>query len=230
MIEVTDDQTYQAALQRIETLMTYGGTGGMPYIDELNDLVDAVERWETEHYPVRIARGVRPELFRDEEITGLQMIVAISDNGAIGKDGKLPWHLPEELKWFKRATIGKAVIMGKRTWESLPEEMRPLPFRFNYVLTHEDVSHGCGYVPVHSVQEAMERTPAQPIVIGGAHVYEQAKHLVTTMFVSRVHVNVEAPFTGLELDTDGWTQTVLMQSPDFDIIRYDRKKEITDER
>lgn len=220
--EITDDSSYQAALSRIESLMTYGGTGGMPYVDELNGLVDLVERWETEHFPIGTASGIRPELFRDEEVMGLQMIVAISANGAIGKDGKLPWNLPEELKWFKRATVGKAVIMGKRTWESLPESMRPLPFRFNYVLTNEDVNFGCGYIPVHSVQEAMERTPAQPIVIGGANVYEQAKHLVTTMFVTKVHVNVEAPFTGLELDIEGWKQTMLLQSPEFDIIRYDR--------
>lgn len=57
-------------------------------------------------------------------------------------------------------------------------------------------------------------------------MYEQAKHLVTTMCVSRVHVNVEAPFTGLELDIEGWKQTMLLQSPEFDIIRYDRKKEM----
>ena len=222
MIEISCDREYQLSLERIETLMNYGAVGMDPAtVDELNDLVDAVEKWENKHYQIAAPSAIAAALFRAEQTEGLQMIVAISQNGAIGKDGRLPWRLPEDLKWFKRATVGKSIIMGRRTWDSLP--YKPLPYRVNIVLTHKELQD-C--ICVQSIEQAIARAPTQPIIIGGAEVYEQAKHLVTTMFVSRVHVNVEAPFTGLELDTDGWTQTVLLQSPEFDIIRYDRKKEM----
>lgn len=216
MIEVDYDQTYRAALSRIETLMGYGAVD-MPHVNELNDLVDAVERWESEHYPIGRASSIDQSLFRSDDVHGLQMIVAISENGAIGRNGRLPWHMPEELKWFKRATVGKTVIMGRRTWESLP--VQPLPYRVNIVLTHKDLED-C--IVARSIEQAIDLAPTQPIVIGGAEVYEQAKHLVTTMFVTEVHCEVPTPFTGIELDTDGWERTALLETDEFDVVRYTR--------
>lgn len=216
MIEISCDREYQLSLERIETLMNYGAVGMDPVTaDELNDLVDAVEKWENKHYQIAAPSAIDASLFRAEQTEGLQMIVAISQNGAIGKDGRLPWRLPEDLKWFKRATVGKSIIMGRRTWDSLP--YKPLPYRVNIVLTHKDLQD-C--ICVQSIEDAIARAPTQPIIIGGAEVYEQAKHLVTTMFVTEVHREVPEPFTFLELDTEGWERTVLLEGEEFDIVRY----------
>lgn len=212
MIEISCEREYQIALERIEFLMEAEAIG-----TELHDLVDAVERWENRHYQIAAPSAIDAALFRAEQTEGLQMIVAVSQNGAIGKDGWLPWKLPEDLKWFKRATIGKSIIMGRRTWDSLP--YKPLPYRINIVLTHKELPD-C--ICVQSIEQAIARAPSQPIIIGGAEVYEQAKHLVTTMFVSEVHCEVPEPFTGITLDTDGWERTVLMEGDDFDIVRYTR--------
>lgn len=212
MIEISCEREYQIALERIEFLMEAEAIG-----TELHDLVDAVERWENRHYQIAAPSAIDAALFRAEQTEGLQMIVAVSQNGAIGKDGWLPWKLPEDLKWFKRATLGKSIIMGRRTWDSLP--YKPLPYRINIVLTHKDLPD-C--ICVQSIEQAIARAPSQPIIIGGAEVYEQAKHLVTTMFVSEVHCEVPEPFTGIALDTEGWDRTVLMESDDFDIVRYTR--------
>ena len=219
MIEIICDREYQLSLERIETLMNYGAVGMDPAtVDELNDLVDAVEKWENKHYQIAAPCAIAAALFRAEQTEGLQMIVAISQNGAIGKDGRLPWRLPEDLKWFKRATVGKSIIMGRRTWDLLP--YKPLPYRVNIVLTHKELQD-C--ICVQSIEDAIARSPTQPIIIGGAEVYEQAKHLVTTMFVTEVHHEVPEPFTFLELDTEGWERTVLLEGEEFDIVRYARK-------
>lgn len=219
MIEINCEREYQLSLERIEALMHHGATGMDPVTaDELNDLVDAVEKWENRHYPIAAPSAIDAALFRAEQTEGLQMIVAISQNGAIGRDGRLPWKLSEDLKWFRRATVGKSIIMGRRTWDSLP--YKPLPYRVNIVLTHKDLQD-C--ICVQSIEDAIARSPTQPIIIGGAEVYEQAKHLVTTMFVTEVHHEVPEPFTFLELDTEGWERTVLLESEEFDIVRYARK-------
>lgn len=216
MIEINCEREYQLSLERIEALMHHGAVGMDPVTaDELNDLVDAVEKWENRHYQIAAPSTIDAALFRAEQTEGLQMIVAISQNGAIGRDGRLPWKLPEELKWFRRATVGKSIIMGRRTWDSLP--YKPLPYRVNIVLTHKDLQD-C--ICVQSIEDAIARSPTQPIIIGGAEVYAQAKHLVTTMFVTEVHQEVPEPFTFLELDTDGWERTVLLESDEFDIVRY----------
>jgi dihydrofolate reductase len=102
------------------------------------------------------------------------LIAALAKNGVIGKDNALPWHLPEDLKRFKQLTGGHAVLMGRKTWESLPPKFRPLPNRRNFVLTRDAAYAAPGATVLHSLDEAMKVGAGETalFVIGGAEIYE----------------------------------------------------------
>lgn len=104
------------------------------------------------------------------------LIAAVSRNGVIGRDNALPWHLPEDLAHFKRTTLGAPVVMGRRTWDSLPPRFRPLPGRRNVVLTHDAAWHATGAERAGSLDEALAllADQAKVFVIGGAALYAQA--------------------------------------------------------
>ncbi|MDO9244029.1 MAG: dihydrofolate reductase [Rhodocyclaceae bacterium] len=89
-------------------------------------------------------------------MNGLTLVAAVAKNGVIGDSNALPWHLPEDLKHFKQLTSGHAVIMGRKTWESLPLRFRPLPGRLNIVLTRDPRYVAEGAMVVHTLQEALK--------------------------------------------------------------------------
>lgn len=103
----------------------------------------------------------------------ITLVVAVAANGVIGAGGKLPWHLPEDLKRFKALTLGKPTIMGRKTWDSLPR--KPLPGRMNIVITRDAAIQADGASVAHSVDEALdiaERSGSDEImVIGGAEIF-----------------------------------------------------------
>ena len=103
----------------------------------------------------------------------LHLIVAHARNGVIGKEGKLPWYLPEDLKHFKRTTLGKPVIMGRKTWESLG---RPLPGRRNIVVTRQTGFTAEGAEVYSNLQDAVAAVKDEPIafIMGGAQIYAEA--------------------------------------------------------
>lgn len=104
------------------------------------------------------------------------LIWAQASNGVIGVGGAMPWHLPEDLAHFREVTRGSAVIMGRRTWDSLPERFRPLPGRHNIVLTRCLEWRALGAEPAPSLEAALARVPAggDVWVIGGAEVFRRA--------------------------------------------------------
>lgn len=118
----------------------------------------------------------------------LNLIYARAANGVIGKDNQLPWHLPEDLAHFKRTTLGCPVIMGRKTWDSLPPKFRPLPGRLNIVVTRDTGFVAEGATVVHSLDAARERCPAgaDAWVIGGAQIYAQALPLAHTVVVTEI--------------------------------------------
>ena len=118
----------------------------------------------------------------------LNLIFARSRNGVIGKDNTLPWHLPEDLAHFKQTTFGQPVLMGRKTWESLPPKFRPLPGRTNIVVTRQTNWHAEGAVVAHTIEEAVQHCPpdSQVWVIGGAEVYAQAMPLAARAMVTQV--------------------------------------------
>jgi dihydrofolate reductase len=130
------------------------------------------------------------------------LIWAEAADRVIGLDGELPWHLPEDLKRFKELTMGSTVVMGRRTWESLPEKFRPLPGRRNVVVTHQTSYDAPGAEVVSSLEDALKPADGDVWVIGGASLYEQALPHADRVVRTRIHVQVDgdarAPVLGPE--------------------------------
>ncbi|ABG31486.1 dihydrofolate reductase [Roseobacter denitrificans] len=119
----------------------------------------------------------------------ITLIVARAENGAIGRDGTIPWDIPEDLKFFQRETLGGALIMGRNTWESLP--VKPLPRRFNIVVSsNSDIAE----VVAPSVETAIEIAKAQDhqriYGIGGASIYAEMLPLAHRLLISEVQLQV----------------------------------------
>src|SRR4051812_25735768 len=116
----------------------------------------------------------------------LALVVAVANNGVIGKDGALPWRIPEDLRHFKRVTVGHAIIMGRKTWESIG---RPLPDRRNLVVSRQRGLTLAGAEVVESVEAAValahENDP-EPRVIGGSEIYRLTLPLATRIFLTEV--------------------------------------------
>ena len=138
----------------------------------------------------------------------LNLIFARAANGVIGVNGALPWHLPEDMAHFKRTTLGCPVIMGRKTWDSLPACFRPLPGRVNIVVTRQADWQGEGALRASSIAEAAALCPADTDawVIGGAEIYAQALPLAQSAVVTEIGQAFDgdafAPSFGPE-----WTET-----------------------
>ena len=123
----------------------------------------------------------------------INLIFARARNGVIGKDNQLPWHLPEDLAHFKRTTLGQPVIMGRKTWDSLPPKFRPLPGRANLVVTRQADWQASGATVAHSLAQAQSMCdPAQEVwVIGGAEIYAQALPYARKAVITEIDITVD---------------------------------------
>lgn len=159
------------------------------------------------------------------------IIVAVADNMAIGKNGTLPWHISEDLKFFKSTTVGSPVIMGRKTFSSLG---KPLPGRKNIVLSHSVDGEPCGDVVfVSSIEEAYRvAEPAERcFVIGGAKVYALALRDMDRLFVTEVHATIkDADAFFPEIDKTIWEEvsrseekTDPLSGLKFEFTEYKRK-------
>lgn len=120
----------------------------------------------------------------------LALIVAVAKNGGIGLKDALPWHVPEDLKRFKALTMGHAILMGRKTHESIG---RALPGRRNVVITRQPLTFaGCEVAPSLDAALALVKDDAQPFIIGGAQLYAEALPKVTHLFLTRLDRDVEA--------------------------------------
>ena len=139
----------------------------------------------------------------------LHMIYARARNGVIGKQGQLPWHLPEDLAHFKRTTLGQPVEMGRVTWESLPEKFRPLPGRTNVVVSRKTTFNATGAQVVSSLEAAMALFPSTEVVwlIGGAQLYAQALPLASQIVVTEIDADFEGDAFAPSLSPNDWTET-----------------------
>ena len=161
-------------------------------------------------------------------MTNLELIVAYDQNRAIGRDGNLPWekNLPDDLKHFRKLTVGKSVIMGRKTFESIG---RALPERQNIVITSRNLKLD-GIVIAHSLAEALNLAENSPVIIGGATVYKQALSKAKTIYATEVHhrfASADAFFPTLD---ENWTQTSKeTHAVDarnlyaYDFVTYERK-------
>ena len=136
----------------------------------------------------------------------LAMVVAIGDNGAIGKDGKVPWRIPEDLKHFKTITMGHAIIMGRKTWD---EVGRPLPGRRNLVVSRNPALSLEGaevFTSLEAAIAAARTTDAQPYIIGGSGIYAAAMPLATRIDLTEIRRSVDADTFFPPFDRSQWRE------------------------
>ena len=132
-------------------------------------------------------------------------------NRAIGLQGRMPWHLPAELQHFKQATMGKAIVMGRKTWQSIG---RPLPGRQNIVISRSPDFVAAGANVTHSLEAAIEIAEVSEImVIGGGQLYQAALPLASRMILTLIEIEPEADTWFPEWDARYWRQTTERHCP-----------------
>lgn len=136
----------------------------------------------------------------------ISIIVAVATNGAIGKNNELLWHIPGDLPRFKELTTGHCLIMGKRTWYSLPR--RPLPDRTNIVLTDDPCECIEGCISAYSVEDALSKCEEgkEVFVIGGGSVYRQFLDIADKLYLTHVHKDFDADTFFPDIDPEEWIE------------------------
>jgi dihydrofolate reductase len=154
------------------------------------------------------------------------LVAAVADNGVIGVDGGLPWHLPEDFAHFKRTTLGHVVVMGRRTFESMG---RPLPRRTNVVVTRQRDWTAEGALTAPSWEAALELAAAHDgdvMVIGGGEIYAQALPVADEQVITEVHLSPDGDARYPDFDRTQWRET--RREPHehdgtrFDIVWWER--------
>jgi dihydrofolate reductase len=144
----------------------------------------------------------------------ITLVVARADNGMIGKDGKLPWHIPADLRHFKQVTSGTAMIMGRKTFDSLPGL---LPGRRHIVLTRDIAWQAQGVEVVHGVDEALAAAGDAPVtVIGGAEIIALFEPLATRTELTEVHIIADGDTLMAPLDAAHWQEVSREAHPPTD--------------
>jgi len=147
----------------------------------------------------------------------ISFVVARADNGVIGRHNALPWHLPADLRHFKRLTVGKPVVMGRRTFESIG---KPLPGRHNIVLTRDPDWRAEGATVVPNLAEAIAAAGLDPktradevMIVGGAAVYAEALPIATRVYLTEVHAAPEGDTALPPFDPARWRETAREDHP-----------------
>ncbi|MGC0362674.1 dihydrofolate reductase [Rhodococcus sp. 27YEA15] len=141
---------------------------------------------------------------RDRSIT---LVWAQAHGGVIGADNTIPWRVPEDMAYFKRVTMGYPVIMGRRTWDSIPPKFRPFSGRRNIVITRDPAWTADGAEVVHTVDAALALPDGDTVVVGGAQIYSATMDVATRLLVTEIDLDVDgdavAPTIG-----PGWNLAV----------------------
>jgi dihydrofolate reductase len=158
----------------------------------------------------------------------LNLIYARARNGVIGRNNALPWHLPEDLAHFKRTTLGCPVLMGRKTWDSLPPRFRPLPGRINAVLTRNENFNEIGTKRFISIESALYylNDHAEVWVIGGAQIYAAALPLAQRAVLTEIDADFEgdtfAPVLGPEWQATSREQHVATNGLHYSFVTWER--------
>lgn len=159
----------------------------------------------------------------------IALIYARAANGVIGRDGTMPWHLPEDLAHFRALTQGHPVVMGRKTWDSLPERFRPLPGRRNIVLTRQTQWQAPGAERADSLRQALTLCEQAPEVwvIGGAQIYSQAEPLAERIEVTEINQRFEgdahAPQLGAQWVESGRSSGVSKTGLGYSFVSLTRR-------
>lgn len=163
----------------------------------------------------------------------IALIVARCRNGVIGNEGGMPWHLPEDLAFFKKTTWGHPCIMGRKTWDSL--RGRALPGRLNIVITHQSNLQASGAIVAASLADALKAAGNAPtiFIMGGGTIYEQAMPFVQTAYVTEINADIKGDTFFPSLSPDQWKRYELRRVPATDQLpgyvfsRYERCEPFT---
>ncbi|OZD73514.1 dihydrofolate reductase [Rhodococcus sp. 14-2470-1a] len=139
--------------------------------------------------------------------TTVGAIWAQAHDGVIGDGTTIPWHIPEDMAHFREITRGHPVVMGRRTWDSLPERFRPLPGRRNIVVTRDRSWHADGADTAGSVEDALALVDGEVWVIGGGEIYRAALPFTTRLEVTEIDLSVEGETRAPHIP-DGWAATL----------------------
>lgn len=139
------------------------------------------------------------------------LIVAMAENQTIGIDNSLPWHLPNDLQYFKKVTMAKPIIMGRKTYESIG---RPLPGRTNIIITRQEGYSAEGIVVVNSLQQALDKAEdisfvaghEEVMIIGGAEIYQQALQQADRLYITHVHAEIKGDAFFPEVNWNDWQE------------------------
>ena len=157
----------------------------------------------------------------------VSLIVAASENDVIGRQGDLPWHLSADLRRFKQLTMGHAIIMGRKTFESIG---RCLPGRQTIIVTRRTDYHVPGALVAGGIAQAIEMsgTDSEPFVTGGAEIYRAALPQIDRVYLTRVHTSVEGDTRLPPIDWQDWQLTQSVRHTADDRNEYDYSFEIYD--
>lgn len=154
-----------------------------------------------------------------------ELIVAVGNNNEIGHRGKLLWSIPEDMEFFQSVTIGNTVVMGRKTWESLPKKYRPLPYRENIVVSRDKNYKAEGAVVIQDLNEIPNHfnilSDKKCIIIGGAGIYREAleRDLISRMYITRVDGEFIADTYFPQFETNEWKKSLV-----FNRIKTENKE------
>ncbi len=167
--------------------------------------------------------------------TTFTAIVAVAENGVIGRDGAMPWHIPEDLAHFREKTMGHPVIMGRVTYESIVDGLgEPLPGRTSIVLTNSEMDTPVNVITASNIGTAIaeadicargRHSTDQAFVAGGASIYTQLLPAVDRLVVTRVHDEPCGDAYFPDWDRSEWTETARDEHEDYSFIEYERPSE-----
>jgi dihydrofolate reductase len=161
----------------------------------------------------------------------VSLVAAVARGGVIGRDGGIPWRLPEDMARFRELTMGHPVVMGRRTWESLPDQFRPLPGRCNVVVTRNPDWGAPGADRAGSIEDALASLGFEPqvFVIGGGELYAAALPYADELLLTEIDADVEGDTTFPAWDRDAFEETereqhVAEDGTPFGFVRYERTR------
>ncbi|GGL92766.1 dihydrofolate reductase [Nakamurella endophytica] len=148
------------------------------------------------------------------------LVAAVAANGVIGADGGMPWHLPEDLRRFRRLTTGRTLVMGRRTWDSIG---RPLPGRRTVVVTRDRAWAADGATVAHSLADALALAGPDAVVVGGGEIYAAALPVADVLELTHVDRAVAGDTRFPEIRVDEWRETERQDRDGFSFVRYERR-------
>lgn len=164
----------------------------------------------------------------------ISMIAAMGSNRVIGKDNDIPWHLPDDFKYFKETTKGHHVLMGRKNWESLPPSFQPLPGRPNVIITRQSDYNAEGGHVVQSLDQALDiarqNNEEEAFIIGGGEIYRMGLDLADKIYLTEINQSFDGQVTFPEFDKSIWQEESRIHHPtderhkySFDFVVYSRK-------